>query len=106
MITLLNIEKLRGARGLPLATALVLGAETLLDGGGGLFTWVATCEFDDDGVYVVKFVREDVGRWVRVQAVGCVLQSPNGNFWRVVVDDAGALSADDLGAALPLDGGA
>lgn len=106
MITLLNIDKLRGARGFPLATALVLGAETLLDGGGALFTWDATCVLDDDGVYVVKFVREDVGRWVRVQAVGCVLQSPNGHFWRVTVDDLGALGADDLGATLPLDGGA
>lgn len=101
MITLLNIEKLRAARGFELQAALVLGGEDLLDGLGGLFTWDPESELDDDGFYVVKYAREDVGRWIRVQTIGLILQSPSGHFWRVSVDDVGALSTTDLGDELP-----
>lgn len=103
MITVLSIDKLRAARGFELSTALVLGAETLLDGGGGFFTWDAECELDDDGVDVIAFTRELVGRWRRVDNIGLILKAPGGHFWRVTVNDAGELSTTDLGTTL--DGG-
>ena len=105
MITVLSIDKLRAARGFELATALVLGSEDLLDGGGGLFTWDAECELDDDGVDVVKFTRELVGRWRRVENIGLILKSENGHFWRVTVGDDGVMVTTDLGTTLPVDGG-
>lgn len=103
MITVLSIDKLRAARGFELSTALVLGAETLLDGGGGLFTWDPECELDDDGVDVIAFPRELIGRWRRVENVGLILKSPSGHFWRVTVGDTGVLATTDLGTTL--DGG-
>jgi hypothetical protein len=120
-------DDLRSARGF--AGDLAFSAATAEDGDGRArwYAWDATSTDDDDGINVLKFLREDVGRWktLRLSAievdsvvVGSApvfhvfrgdapelrvdapleVKTENGHWWQIVVDEeTGVVSAVDRG---------
>lgn len=70
---------------------------------GGWFRWDETSTSGDDGGVTVLVPTNPRGRWVRVRLAGAdfIMQSPNGHFWLVTIDNAGVLTTADLGTSVP-----